>query len=113
MGALAGYLASVLPSAHTSTGRVLHAEKDHYIDMMVTADDQKVIVELKRGDSRSLMDRGMAQLSIYLAAANARDGVLFLYSEKSTNYDVITVEDNLANSKIRVLRPVAQPSIAL
>lgn len=63
MGALAGFLASTIPSAHTSTGRVLHAEKDYYIDMMVISGEQKVLIELKRGDSPSLVERGVSQLS--------------------------------------------------
>jgi hypothetical protein len=113
MGALAGFLASVLPSAHTSTGRVLHTTKAHYIDMMITAADQSVIVELKRGDSPSLVERGVEQLSVYLAAANAQYGVLFLYSDKSVEYDVTIWKQPLEETEVYVLRPAFQTNPSL
>ena len=92
MGALAGFLTSVLSDAHTTTGRVFHATTTHYVDLMVTSDDEVVLVELKRGNSASLVERGLEQLFTYLDAANATHGLLFLYSEKSTDYEALKAD---------------------
>jgi len=106
MGALAGFLASYLADADTSTGRVFHTETTtHYVDLMVTLGSQTVLVELKRGDSPSLIDRGLEQLSTYLRAANAKHGLLFLYSDRSTTYQSTRPGGCPPDVDIRVLRP--------
>jgi hypothetical protein len=91
MGALAGFLTSFLPDAHTSTGRILQPTKAH-IDLMVTLGDQIVIVELRRGDSPSYVERGLEQLISYLDVANTTHGLLFLYSGKSIDYEAVKVD---------------------
>ncbi len=42
MGALAGFLKSVIPNAQTSTGRILRGEKSYYVDMMVMSDNEQI-----------------------------------------------------------------------
>jgi hypothetical protein len=104
MGALAGFLTSVLPRAQVSTGRVLHGPRPYYVDLMVTLGNERILIELKRGDSPSLVDRGVTQLLDYLVVADAKYGILFLYSEKSTEYnDTIWAGVHTAN-EIHVIR---------
>jgi hypothetical protein len=105
MGAIAGYLTSVLPNAQITTGRLLQGSKPHYADVMVTSGEVSVIIELKRGVSPSLVRLGQAQLLDYLAISNAKFGVLFLHSDKSLDYEVETVLAVLSGSRIDVVRP--------
>jgi len=105
MGALAGFLTSVLPNSETSTGRIIRGPKSLYVDMIIAAGDQRILVELKRGDNPSLVERGVEQLSVYLDAAEANHGVLFLYSEKSVEYDVTILKGPHPGTEIYVLRP--------
>jgi hypothetical protein len=110
MGALAGFLKSVLPHAQISTGRILRGPKSYYIDMIVESDEQMILLELKRGDSRSLVERGVAQLSDYLEAANARNGILFLYSEKTADYEVAIIQGITAKNEIHIIHPAGKLS---
>ena len=112
MGALAGFLTSVLPEAQTTTGRILRGPKTYYVDIMVTLDDQVILVELKRGDSPSLMERGVAQFFDYLSVANARHGVLFLYSDSSTEYDVTNLKGAAPGTEIHVVRSLGGLTIS-
>jgi hypothetical protein len=78
---------------------------------MVTGGDQPILIELKRGDSASLRERGIAQLSDYLGAANAKYGILFLYSDKSTEYGVTIVEGTRPGNEIHVIRSLQTSNI--
>ena len=89
MGALSGFLSSVLPDLETTTGRVFRTDKPHYVDMVVSNQRENVIIELKRGFSASLLNAGLHQVQDYMKAAGSRQGILFLYSDKTTEYSVV------------------------
>jgi hypothetical protein len=112
MGALAAFLTSFVPDARTTTGRVLQGTKPSYVDMMVESGDETVLIELKRGDSPSLLERGLNQLSDYLSAAGSKYGILFLYSEKSTDYEVTILPASRPGSEIHVVRASERSVIA-
>jgi hypothetical protein len=105
MGALAGFLSSVLANAHTSTGRLLQSSKTHYVDIMISEKEELVLIELKRGDAPSLREKGIDQLWDYLSISNSRQGVLFLYSDKSTDYDFQTLLEDSTGNQIYVVGP--------
>ena len=105
MGALSGFLSSVLPDAQTSTGRIFRAEKPYYIDMVISNGNENIIVELKRGQHRALLEHGVEQVSTYMKIADAKHGVLFLYSGKSTDYDLQIFDGPHPGTEIYVLRP--------
>jgi hypothetical protein len=117
LGALSAYLTARLPAARTSTGRIIRAHRNYYVDIMVELGSDVVLIELKRGDSPSLVDRGVSQLLDYLAAekaliaASARYGILFLYSQKSTSYRVDTLKGIHTGAEIHVIRPTLAQSI--
>jgi hypothetical protein len=72
--------------------------------MVVAAGDESVVVELKRGQNRTLFEQGLQQLMSYIEVAHANHGILFLYSEKSTEYE--TMINNISDGgTLRVIRP--------
>jgi hypothetical protein len=105
MGALSGFFASVAPDLHVTTGRIYRNERSHYIDMVVSKGKEHVVIELKRGHHRALIDRGLHQLALYMQAAKTNKGILFLYSGMSSNYLVEKHKALASNADIRVLRP--------
>jgi hypothetical protein len=105
MGALAGFLSTVAPDLKFSTGRVYRNERSHYVDMVIKHGDELVLVELKRGQHRALIDQGTNQLIHYLQAAKAKEGVLFLYSDKATEYTTDEFEEAIHGLKVFILRP--------
>jgi hypothetical protein len=110
MGALAAFLTSALPSAQTTTGRIIHGARPLYVDMIVTENNTRVLIEIKRGDAPSLVDRGVEQLLTYLVAAGEKDAILFLYSEKTVDYDVTFTEGPRTGTDVYVVRPISRSS---
>jgi len=109
MGALSGFLSSVLSGVQTTTGRIFRTSKPHYVDIVISSANQTIIVELKRGNYVSLVERGVVQLSTYLNAANAKYGILFLYSDMFTEYDVTAWSGDQAGTEIYIVRPAVKP----
>ena len=107
MGALSGFFASVAPDLHVTTGRIYRNSRAHYIDMVISKENEHVVIELKRGQYRALIDQGVHQLALYMQAANTDKGLLFLYSGKSAEYTIEIRETPDHNAKILVLRPKA------
>jgi hypothetical protein len=103
MGALAGFLSSVAPDIRFSTGRVfVGTQRPYNVDMVIEKDADRVLVELKRGQHRSLLEIGARQLEEYIQAAKAETGILFLYASKALDYEVNSIP---GQSEILVLRP--------
>lgn len=88
LGALSGFLASSLPNVTITTGRAIKGEKIRYVDILAESNDDSIIIEIKRGDSPSLVERGLEQLISCLEIAKEKYGVLFLYSARSIDYRV-------------------------
>ena len=105
MGALSGFLSSVLSGVQTTTGRIFRTSKP----IVISSANQTIIVELKRGNYVSLVERGVVQLSTYLNAANAKYGILFLYSDMFTEYDVTAWSGDQAGTEIYIVRPAVKP----
>jgi hypothetical protein len=107
MGALAGFLSTVAPDIKFVTGRVYRKDKPYYVDMEISRGDELLLVELKRGQHRALIDQGLNQLRLYCEVAKAKEGLLFLYSGKATEY----IEDEYhylsSDLKLYVLHPNA------
>ena len=107
LGSLAGYLSSVAPDLKYTTGRVIRTPSNtYYVDMIVEDDNGAVIIELKRGKGNSLVERGLDQIRSYLSAANANRGMLFLYSDQSSELAVEKHDEPALDMTIRVLRPL-------
>ncbi len=104
LGALSGFLASALPNVRITTGRPIKGHKVRYVDILAESNDSRVIIEIKRGDSPSLMDRGVEQLTWCLDAAHGKHGILFLYSPRSIDYGVTALEPR-TGIDIYVVRP--------
>jgi hypothetical protein len=107
MGALAGFISTVAPELAFTTGRVYRDERPIYVDMEIKRGDELVLVELKRGQNRALIEQGVNQLFHYLQIAKAKDGVLFLYSGKAAEYDVDLVKDHHSNKEVSIIHPKA------
>jgi hypothetical protein len=105
IGAIGGFLASTLPDAETATEARLAANKRFYVDLIVSVPGEGIFVEVKRGDGEVAVERGVEQLSTYLAAAKDKHGVLFLYAGDSTEYDVTHLKGMYPGIEINVLRP--------
>lgn len=105
MGALAGFLSSMAPDLHTSTGRIIRTSKPNYIDMIVEGPTEQVIVELKRGQSDNLVEQGKTQLISYLAAAKAKVGILFMYVNDTSDYVTEILDEPALELQIRIIRP--------
>lgn len=111
LGALSGFLTAAFPHAQTTTGQILRGPKPAYVDIVITSEQQSIFIEIKRGDSSSLEERGVAQLSDYLSSANTKYAVLFLYSDKSTDYGVTVVNGPQPGTEIYLVRPTRSYSI--
>jgi hypothetical protein len=105
MGALAGFLSTVAPKLASSTGRIIRKEKPYYVDMIIERDGEQVIVELKRGKHDGLIQQGLDQLLTYVTAAEASNGLLFLYSSDAADYVTESYDDPSQAAKIRIFRP--------
>jgi hypothetical protein len=107
MGALSGFLSSVAPDLQAITGRVYRTSQTHYVDMTIANGQELIVIEVKRGSHRALLEQGLHQLRLYIEAAKAQNGILFLYSGKVTEYasdpDALPSHD----PRIRVIRPKA------
>jgi hypothetical protein len=105
MGALSGFLTGTFPEAQIATGRRIYGSRPFYVDIMISLAEQAVIIELKRGNSPSLEERGVAQLLDYLEIAKAKYGILFLYSDNTATYDVTILEGQFTGAEIHIVRP--------
>ena len=105
MGALAGFISTVAPELTFATGRVYRNERTIYVDLEIRRGDELVLVELKRGQNKALLEQGVNQLFQYLQIAKAKDEVLFLYSGKTAEYQVHTVKDHHGDKEVSVVRP--------
>jgi PD-(D/E)XK nuclease superfamily len=100
-------LALVAADLHVTTGRIYRNERSHYVDMVISKGQEHVVIELKRGQNRALIDQGVQQLALYMQAAKTDKGILFLYSGRSTDYSVENQKAVGLSVEIRVLRPKA------
>jgi hypothetical protein len=105
MGALSGFLSTVAPDLNFTTGRIIRKEKHYYLDMIAEYEGEQVIIELKRGKHDGLIRQGLDQLLLYVSAAQASNGILFLYSSDAEKYITETYDDPTQNAKIRIYRP--------
>ena len=105
MGALAGFLTSMAPDLHTSTGRIVRTSKPNYIDMIIDGLGGSIVVELKRGQNANLIEQGKTQLLSYLGAANAKLGILFMYVSGATEYITENFDEEALELRLRIIRP--------
>jgi PD-(D/E)XK nuclease superfamily protein len=106
MGALAGFLSSVWPDLEITTGRVFRDDKAYYVDMVISDGKEKIMVELKRGFSSSLLTTGLQQVMRYMRVSKSRQGILFLYSDKTTKYTVVNRNLTGPDETLLALEPV-------
>jgi len=107
IGALAGFLSVVAPDIRYSVDRMLPESRTFRVDMVIENENEQVLIELKRGHSRRLIDYGIHQLQLYMRAANAVGGILFLYSPKTIDYQIETRKSSEGKGNIFILRPTS------
>jgi hypothetical protein len=104
MGALTGFLSTVAPDLQTATGRIFRSPEPRYVDMTIAKAGELVVIEVKRGKNRALLDQGLRQLEIYMDVASTQNGILFLYSHSTTDYIAETYESPMSSKLIQVVR---------
>ena len=77
LGALAGFLNSAAPELRVQLEPRFGTIRP---DLILSAKDQNVIVEIKRGAIRDLREVGLAQVSRYMEVSGIKDAILFLFS---------------------------------
>jgi hypothetical protein len=107
IGALAGFLSTIAPDLHYSVGRVFRGLRPHHVDMVIENATERILIELKRGEHRRLIDDGIQQLELYIQAAKAASGILFLYSARAIDYKIEIRKIPGGTAQIFVLRPAS------
>lgn len=104
IGALAGFLAANAPEITTQTEMLL--ESRFRADMIISYEEEKIILEIKRG--RALMPRTIndevLRVSNYMEVSNINQAILFLYN--SSNRKIIRTEQPtlVGNGRIVILQ---------
>jgi hypothetical protein len=108
IGALVAFLSTVAPDLRFSVDRLFRQSRTTYhVDMVIENETERTLIELKRGDYRRSIDYGIHQLELYMQAANAVSGILFLYSSKTIDYQIETRKHSGGGGQIFILRPTS------
>jgi len=105
MGALTGFISSLVPSVESTLDYPLRGDTHERADLMLSTNDDKVVVELKRTYSPRAASDGLLTLQRYMAMAGLTNGILFLYSP--TGGEVVAEEQKLPDGtgRIVIVRP--------
>jgi len=107
LGALGGFLSSIFEGdISVFTNQRTSLRNSHFIetDMTLEYGDETFIVELKRGLSRISRENGLRNLESYLYNTEASGGILLIYRDRVSNYQVYTHEIR-AGKVIRIIEP--------
>jgi hypothetical protein len=89
LGALSGYLSTVDPRLSISTNHVTKkAERALEFDMLVSRDDESLIVELKRGPNKRARENGLRYLERALQSSEIKAGILLIHQNVNKLYEV-------------------------
>ena len=82
IGAVAGYLEGLFPSARIAIEAELGAERHSRADVLIERESERVLVEIKRSRIvENIRGLGVAQLSHLIALSGIREAVLFMYGD--------------------------------
>lgn len=108
IGALHGFLSSAAPDLSVSTEPQINSKGALLMpDLLVSKDSEVVIVELKRRATMASYVTGLAQMQIYLSAADAKSGILLILPEPVEDMRAAEATSSSSDDKglITVLAP--------
>ena len=84
-GSVQGFLLSIAPHFQVSSDAVLVQGRPEKADLLVTHNDETVLVGLKRSNTRGAVREGMRYLEHSMALAGIKHSVLYLYHPSTGN----------------------------
>jgi hypothetical protein len=112
LGAIAGYLTGTLPRAMIEIDKILNPSHPERVDIFVTRGDERVIIELRRGQwlARLFRDTRYETLVRYMSMSGAKESVV--YSPRHTQGEMIREDFVMRGEGLRIveLRPKPVPS---
>jgi len=87
VGALHGFLSSAAPELTVQTEAVLDAAKHYRADLLLSRDDEKVIIEIKRRMMKQGISNAMVQVESYLAISETQNGIVIFLPEVPSEMD--------------------------
>lgn len=107
-GILTGFLQTVDPNITIETHKVIGEERRLRPDMILTYNNERIIVELKRHRAdRKYLEQGQYQLYSYLEASGICEGILFLYAPGYTDVNASRQPDLGLSGKVLAVTTIS------
>lgn len=103
LGGLQAYLESMDDNIKIHREYSFKSDNKRYIaDMFLENKDEKLFIELKRGNSKRTVEAGSEHLINYLINSSVNNGILYIYGDGEYKKDTISLERN--NRRLRITR---------
>lgn len=104
VGALAGYLNATVPDISVQVEKLLSSKTKLRADIVLTSNEENIIVEIKRGRrlSSQLIKEAILQVSSYMKISNIKQAIILIYNNPNNN-KVVYMEQPVLTSGNRII----------
>ncbi|VWB45276.1 hypothetical protein BPS26883_02074 [Burkholderia pseudomultivorans] len=112
IGALHGFLASAAPEVNVQTEVRLDAERPFRADLIVTHEDERVVIEIKRHMMPKNYANAVAQVEHYLLISGIKNGILLFLPDVPGEMERLDANVSGIDGRLVVLSPMgSNPSL--